>query len=111
MKPQPYVRKKVKITFHARERLKERCKEFNSIDYINIATSARYRGSKVEELSKKERAWLKHHFNLRYRSSQIRIYKDVIFIFAGNHSRTLITVYKMPEFLKESVENSKPIQD
>lgn len=106
-----YIRKKVKITFHARERLKERCKEFNPIDYINIATSARYRGAKVENLSKKEQAWLKHHFNLRYRSSQIRIYKDVIFIFAGNHSRTLITVYKMPTFLKESNEKSETLQE
>ena len=98
-------RKKVKVTVHARSRLSTRCSQFQPNDYVSIATAARYNGKTIPNLPIKQARWVAKHFCYKFNTSQIRVYKNVVFIFAGSHSRTLITVYRLPNWLVEGDNN------
>ena len=95
--------KKIEITAHARQRLSERMPAINPKDYDRIVQSARYRGLTEHELFRDNPKFAKEVFK-RFRknnSTEVRFYKDHIFIFCGNkgHSRTLRTVVNIPKYI------------
>ncbi len=45
------IRRKVKITEHARQRLKERCPHIQPVNYSGMVTAARYSGKTTDKLS------------------------------------------------------------
>ena len=94
-------RHKVKITEHAKSRLASRCPYILPNNYSGVCTAARYKGTSINNLPDNQRKWVAKHFKFKYNTNQIRVYKNTIFIFAGDHSRTLITVYRLPKWLVE----------
>ena len=95
--------KKIEITGHARQRLLERMPEIQPADYNRLAKEARYNGKTHSILLKENPAFAKEVFKRFHanNSTQIRIYKDHVFIFCGNkgHSRTLRTVVDIPQYI------------
>lgn len=94
-------KKKIEITAHAKLRLAERMPEIQSRDYNRVAQSARYYGQTKHELLQKSPKFAYELFK-RFRknnSTEIRVYKDHVFIFCGTkgHSRTLRTVVDIPK--------------
>ena len=95
--------KKIEITAHARQRLLERMPEIQPADYNRIAKEARYNGKTQSILLKENPVFAKEVFKRFYanNSTQVRVYKDHVFIFCGNkgHSRTLRTVVDIPQYI------------
>jgi hypothetical protein len=95
--------RKIEITTHAKQRLSERMPEINPRDYERMVQSARYRGLTEHELFKESPKFAKEVFKRFHKnnSTEVRFYKDHIFIFCGNkgHSRTLRTVVDVPEYI------------
>lgn len=96
-------RKKIEITTHAKQRLSERMPEIQPRDYDRVVQSARYNGKTKHELYLENPKFAKAVFQ-RFRqnnSTEVRIYKDHVFIFCGNkgHSRTLRTIVDIPQYI------------
>lgn len=96
-------RKKIEITAHAKQRLSERMPEIQPRDYNRVVQLARYNGKTKHELYLENPAFAKAVFQ-RFRqnnSTEVRVYKDCVFIFCGNkgHSRTLRTVVNIPRYI------------
>ena len=95
--------KKIEITVHAKQRLSERMPAINPRDYDRIVQLARYRGLTEYELFRNHPRFAKEVFKRFHKnnSTEIRFYKDHIFIFCGNkgHSRTLKTVVDIPQYI------------
>lgn len=95
--------KKIDITMHARQRLSERMPEIQPKDYDKVAQIARYKGKTEHDLYRENPVFAKAVFQ-RFRqnnSTEVRVYKDRVFIFCGNkgHSRTLRTVVNIPQYI------------
>ena len=95
--------KKIEITAHAKQRLSERMPDLNFKDYDRIVQLARYKGLTEYELSKDNPKFAREVFK-RFscnKSTEIRVYKDHVFIFCGNkgHSRTLRTIVDIPQYI------------
>ena len=95
--------KKIEITAHARQRLSERMPEIQSRDYERVVQSARYRGKTKYDLQKENPEFAQAVFRRfsKNNSTEIRVYRDHVFIFCGNkgHSRTLRTVVNIPQYI------------
>lgn len=95
--------KKIEITAHARQRLLERMPDVQPADYDRIVKAARYNGKTQYDLLKENPAFAKEVFKRFHKnnSTQVRVYKDHVFIFCGNkgHSRTLRTVVDIPQYI------------
>lgn len=95
--------KKIEITAHAKQRLSERMSEIQLKDYNKVVQAARYNGKTKQELLKENPAFAKAVFQRFHQnnSTEIRVYKDHVFIFCGNkgHSRTLRTVVDIPQYI------------
>lgn len=98
---------KIKITTHARQRLKERMPEINPSNYNQVVQAARYKGLTRSDLEKnypRLAKYIKQRF--RYNNStEIRVYKNCVFIFCGDnhHSRSLRTVVDIHESYRVAV--------
>lgn len=95
--------KKIEITAHAKQRLAERMPEIQPRDYERMVQAARYKGLTRYELFKENPKFAQEVFK-RFRknnSTEVRVYKDHVFIFCGNkgHSRTLRTVVDIPQYI------------
>lgn len=95
--------KKVDLTFHAKQRMAERMPDIQQKDYEKIAQSARYKGKTKYDLLKENPKFANAIFQ-RFKannSTEVRVYKDHVFIFCGNkgHSRTLRTVVDIPQYI------------
>jgi hypothetical protein len=95
--------KKINITVHARQRLSERMPEIAPRDYEKVVQMARYKGKTKHELYKENPQFATAVFQ-RFKqnnSTEVRVYKDHVFIFCGNkgHSRTLKTVVNIPQYI------------
>ena len=95
--------KKIEITAHARQRLSERMPDIQPRDYERMVQSARYKGKTKYDLLKDNPKFAQEVFK-RFRknnSTEVRVYKDHVFIFCGNkgHSRTLRTVVNIPQYI------------
>lgn len=103
--------KKVKISDHALQRFHERT-NIPTKDIKSYLSSVRNSGIHLESLtpyvcekmhynfSLSFYHYLTHYFVQKYNSNKIILYKDNVFIFAGNNSRTLITVIEIPDSFK-----------
>ena len=92
-------RGKIQITEHAKRRLSERVKDVRSCDYNGFVNTARYSGMTLYDLSIANpsiASYIKKNFKT-YNSSQIRFYRDCVFLFSGNKgkARTLVTVVNL----------------
>ena len=96
-------RKKIEITTHAKQRLSERMPNIQPRDYERVVQSARYCGKTQNDLLKESPKFAKEVFKRfgKNKSTEIRVYKDCVFIFCGNkgHSRTLRTVINIPQYI------------
>ena len=96
-------RKKIEITNHARQRLSERMPEIQPRDYEKVVQSARYNGKTKHDLLKENPRFAQEVFKRFHKnnSTEVRVYKDHVFIFCGNkgHSRTLRTVVNIPQYI------------
>lgn len=97
--------KKIDITFHAKQRLSERMPEVQPRDYDRVVQLARYNGKTEHDLMKESPKFAREVFK-RFKannSTEVRVYKDHVFIFCGNrgHSRTLRTVVDIPQYILE----------
>ena len=95
--------RRIEITAHAKQRFAERMPDINPKDYSAVAQSARYRGKTKSQLLISDPQFATALFK-RFRgdnSTEIRVYKNHIFIFCGNkgHSRTLKTVVDIPQYI------------
>ena len=97
------VRKNIEITAHAKQRLAERMPEIQPKDYGRVAKAARYDGLTKYELLKENPKFAREVFQRFHQnnSTEVRVYKDHVFIFCGNkgHSRTLRTVVDIPQYI------------
>ena len=97
------VRKNIEITAHAKQRLAERMPEIQPKDYGRVAQAARYNGLTKYELLKENPKFAHEVFRRFHQnnSTEVRVYKDHVFIFCGNkgHSRTLKTVVDIPQYI------------
>ena len=90
--------KQIKITQHAKLRLRERVPEVHPNNYKAFVKSARYTGYTMAMLTEKNpkmAKYVKTHFK-EYRSYVLRVKSNNVFVFGGDHDRTLITVMKIP---------------
>lgn len=90
------IRKKIEITAHAKQRLVERMPELKPNNYNAVVSAARYKGETQNSL-RKNNPRLAEYISKRFyndNSTEIRLYKNCVFVFCGNrgHSRTLKTV-------------------
>lgn len=96
-------RKRIEITAHAKQRLAERMPEIQRHDYERVVQSARYNGKTQHDLFKENPKFAQAVFKRfgKNHSTEIRVYKDHVFIFCGNkgHSRTLRTVVDIPQYI------------
>jgi hypothetical protein len=95
--------KKIEVTFHAKQRFGERMPDVQPKDYEKVAQLARYKGKTKHDLLKENPKFAKEVFK-RFganNSTEIRVYRDHVFIFCGNkgHSRTLRTVVNIPQYI------------
>lgn len=94
---------KIEITTHAKQRLKERMPTIHPKNYYGIVRAARYQGL-TECFLRANHPQLAQYIFSRFhgnqsQSTEIRVYKNYVFIFCGNHghSRTLRTVVDIPQ--------------
>lgn len=96
-------KRKIEITAHAKQRLSERMPDIQPRDYERTAQSARYNGKTRYDLFKENPKFAQAVFKRfgKNNSTEIRVYKDHVFIFCGNkgHSRTLRTVVDIPQYI------------
>ena len=90
------IKRKVEITAHARQRLRERFPNVPESVFQTFVSSARYSGTDIREIEKrdpKRAEWVKTRFRYN-KTTRIILYKNGIFVFSGNHGhvRTLVTV-------------------
>ena len=80
--------KKIEITAHARQRLSERMPEIQPRDYDKVVQSARYKGKTKHDLLKENPKFAQAVFKRfqKNHSTEVRVYKDHVFIFCGNKS-------------------------
>ena len=77
--------KKVDLTYHAKQRMAERMPDIQQKDYEKIAQSARYKGKTKYDLLKENPKFANAIFQ-RFKannSTEVRVYKDHVFIFCG----------------------------
>lgn len=89
------LRKPIKITHHAMQRLEERVVTHDGFrSWQHMVKTARYEGRGEGSITDAEYEWYTTHITRLYGSSQIRIMNGFAFLFMGNkgHARTLITV-------------------
>ena len=87
--------RKIEITKHAMERLKERVVAFTGYrSWEHLVKTARYEGRNDQNMTDEEYEWCSTHIRGLYRSSQLRVLNGFCYIFMGNkgHARTLVTV-------------------
>lgn len=99
-------RAKIEITYHAKQRLAERVPDIHPSNYSQFVMSARYNGSPISYFYDKPEIlnYLKKYFRSD-NSTQLRVYRDCVFVFKGNKgkARTLVTVVNIREqFCKEN---------
>ena len=95
-------RKKISITKHAELRMMERMPDVRKKQYQQIVNTARYRGEATARLMAKYPEIMQFVKSRKMSNSTvIRLYNDFVFVFKGceNNSRTLITLYPLPEDL------------
>lgn len=95
------LRGKVEITTHAKQRLAERMPNIHPSNYYDMVRAARYKGESKSSLWKTNPRLAQYICQRFYsnHSTEVRVYKDHVFVFAGNHghSRTLKTVVNIHE--------------
>lgn len=87
--------KPIKITAHAKLRLKERIGSYAGYKNWNaLVKAARYKGRTGRDLTADEQTWCASHIKRLYSSSQVRVLNGFAFLFMGNdgRARTLVTV-------------------
>lgn len=100
-------RTRVILSHHARRRLSERFPEINKKQYRQLATAARYKGLTAAQLEQSNSNIAEYISTLlKYNSSQIRVYKDIIFIFRGQstNAHVLVTVFGLKDCYKQIQE-------
>jgi hypothetical protein len=89
----------ITITSHAKQRLSERLPQIPKSQWEQLAYNARYKGltdnqlQTTNEIDSNTKSWVFNTFK-KDNSTQLRLYKDTVFVFSGNshHCRTLVTV-------------------
>ena len=99
-------RAKIEITYHAKQRLAERVPDIHPSNYTQFVMSARYNGAPIGDFNNNPEMleYLYKYFRSD-NSTQLRVYRDCVFVFRGNKgkARTLVTVVKMHEqYCKEN---------
>ena len=91
-------RKRVNITKHAMQRLKERVGSFEGYrSWQDLVQTARYKGTDQNDMPDVERKWCETNLHHLRKTVRVHSLNGYAFIFKGNkgHARTLITVIKM----------------
>ena len=94
-------RSKISITEHAKQRLSERVPELRSSDYYGFVSTARYSGATLHDLrynNPEIASYIAKHFNAN-NSTQLRHYRNCVFVFSGNSHKahTLVTVVNLSD--------------
>ena len=87
--------KRIKITNHAKQRLKERVATYKGYrSWEHLVRTARYSGKSEKTMNEAEYEWCATHLLSLYSSSKVRLWNGFVFLFMGNkgHARTLVTV-------------------
>lgn len=94
---------KIQITKHAKQRLAERAPDVYSKNYNSFVHSARYKGKSIQEIRRVDPNTARYIERMfRYgNSTKIKLYKDYVFVFSGNHGKahTLVTVVNLKDRL------------
>lgn len=94
------VRKRIIISEHACDRIKERMPNASRHDYIQIAQAARYKGQTCNKLKNTNPSLSEFiHRKTKNGNRHVVVYKDYVFVFCGkeNHFNRLVTVFPIPE--------------
>lgn len=96
---------KINITSHAMQRIKERTDFSQKQDIKKFVSNARYKGVHVNLISPENcmsygisvdtYKYIRSHFKQSNNSNKILYYKNSVFVFSGNKSRTLVTVVNL----------------
>ena len=94
------VRKRIIISDHARDRIKERMPNASRHDYIQIAQAARYKGETYNKLKDTNPSLSEFVYRKTKNGNRhVVVYKNYAFVFCGkeNHFNRLVTVFPIPE--------------
>ena len=91
----------VRLTNHAKKRLKERS-GLNKRSMYRIAERAYNNGIGYEDTKGEVHRWLKTKCGINRKLNNVRIYGDKLFLFRGE---CLITVLQIPNSLKNKIYN------
>ncbi len=88
----------ITITSHAKQRLSERLPQVPKTQWEQLVYNARYKGLTDNQINGETKNWVSTTFK-KDNSTQLRFYKNSVFIFSGNthHCRTLVTVVNCPQ--------------
>lgn len=96
---------KIVITTHAMQRIKERTDFVQKQDIKRFVANARYKGVHLNlisfnncndfGISKEAYNYIKKHFFKCDNHNKLIYYKNSVFVFSGNKSRTLVTVVNL----------------
>ena len=103
--------KNIKLTEHAKMRIGERAPHIPKKQYRQWVYNARYKGLSFSQMCPQLQKWVKHSVHLGAHMTGARIYQNYLFVFCGNnqHSRTLVTMYPVPEAIKKLCVSIKSI--
>jgi len=89
----------MKVSNHARKRLKERC-GLGKSSHDRVAEMAMRDGLHHKECTGRLKKYVDYLFLAYKKGNNIRLYGDNVYIF---HNSTLITVMKIPNYHKDAV--------
>jgi hypothetical protein len=96
----------ITITRHAQQRIIERAPHIPQKQHLDFSYNARYKGIPDNHFCGEFKNWLACAYR-QNNSTQIRVYKNYVFVFSGNNhkSRTLVTVIPVKEQYKDNYQN------
>lgn len=92
---------KIRVSYHAKQRLKERFSEISSLEYESVARLARYKGKMPAQL-RDEYPRLAEYLFKRFRKSNItsiRYYREHVFVFKNDMLVTVVDIPHIERFL------------
>ena len=86
------------ITKHAEDRLAERAPHIPKSQWRRWVYKARYAEISFWGMPEDLRRWIEHKFKIGGPNKKgIRLYDGYLFLFRGNHARSFLTLYLLPE--------------
>lgn len=92
----------IKVTYHAKQRAAERLGIYKESEIQKFAHAAKYKGVKISPLNSSNYSYyglsydmfryLKNHYTHRYKTDKTYYYRNYVFVFSGDGSKSLKSI-------------------